>query len=197
MAQQGNYLYKRPRYTGWGNRKRRKTATEPHPGSDDLGLDLNLITQGQDQMKLWSGSPCSLGLRPLMWQARTEGKDPFTPSLWCGHLAFPIHETKGVECEDVGQMSLEEFWSLEVKASTETNQNLLSPRGFLQDSLHLGLSCYSDLHSFHSQPIGQGWILPRFKVSMGHFLVFVIEYPLLGGPWTLLGQGWYYFLNIW
>lgn len=34
----------------------------------------------------------------------------------------------------VGQMSLEEFWSLEGKASKETNQSLLNPRGFTADS---------------------------------------------------------------
>lgn len=78
-----------------------------------------------------------------------------------------------MECEDVGQMSLEEFWSLEVKASKETNQNLLSPRGFLQETLFIwGCLVIQIYIPFIPSLQGKGESYPQIQSIYGAFSCF-------------------------
>lgn len=73
-------------------------------------------------------------------------------------------------------MLLEEFWSLEVKASKETNQNLLSPRGFLQETLFIwGCLVIQIYIPFIPSLQGKGESYPDSKYLWGIFLFLLLN----------------------
>lgn len=96
VAEQRNYLYKRPRYTDWGNRtkKNQKPKTQQHNHHlvlkewkiIDFTFHLNLTSQDQDQSRVWA--------EPLCFLCQQCGKREMKKGLLIGSARAVLSSTK-------------------------------------------------------------------------------------------------------